>query len=169
MGRTGPQPQDPSGGSRDWRGIAHDRVESLHHRSQLGRRLTRARHVGRRAKRASPGRSAPRRKYRAVNMPAGVIVSGLESNGGDLFFCGGGNSGKVRACDGRETLVDEAREQPRLGEPELFSLPINDLTVSVQRFRTSSVGARQAWQPGEVPSGHQQKADLPAAQPRFDS
>jgi glutamine cyclotransferase len=32
-----------------------------------------------------------------VEMPPGVNVSGLESNGGDLFFCGGGGSGKVRA------------------------------------------------------------------------
>ena len=32
-----------------------------------------------------------------IEMPQGVTVSGLESNGGDLFFCGGGNSGKVRA------------------------------------------------------------------------
>src|SRR5579862_8670474 len=30
-------------------------------------------------------------------MPPGVGVSGLESDGGDLLFCGGGNSGKVRA------------------------------------------------------------------------
>src|SRR6478752_2515258 len=29
-----------------------------------------------------------------LEMPAGVGVSGLESDGGDLFFCGGGNSGK---------------------------------------------------------------------------
>ena len=29
-------------------------------------------------------------------MPPGVGVSGLESDGGDRFFCGGGNSGKVR-------------------------------------------------------------------------
>jgi glutamine cyclotransferase len=32
-----------------------------------------------------------------LDMPAGVAVSGLESNGGDQFFCGGGSSGKVRA------------------------------------------------------------------------
>jgi len=32
-----------------------------------------------------------------VDMPPGIAVSGLESNGGDTFFCGGGNSGKVRA------------------------------------------------------------------------
>jgi glutamine cyclotransferase len=32
-----------------------------------------------------------------LKMPRGVNVSGLESDGGDLFFCGGGSSGKVRA------------------------------------------------------------------------
>lgn len=32
-----------------------------------------------------------------LEMPAGTAVSGLESDGGDRFFCGGGNSGKVRA------------------------------------------------------------------------
>jgi glutamine cyclotransferase len=32
-----------------------------------------------------------------LEMPAGTTVSGLESDGGDRFFCGGGNSGKVRA------------------------------------------------------------------------
>ncbi|HEX2441141.1 MAG TPA: DUF5074 domain-containing protein [Methylomirabilota bacterium] len=32
-----------------------------------------------------------------IEMPPGVNVSGLESDGGDLFFCGGGASGKVRA------------------------------------------------------------------------
>ena len=32
-----------------------------------------------------------------IEMPRGVAVSGLEFNGADQFFCGGGNSGKVRA------------------------------------------------------------------------
>ena len=32
-----------------------------------------------------------------LDMPPGTIISGLESNGRDTFFCGGGNSGKVRA------------------------------------------------------------------------
>jgi glutamine cyclotransferase len=51
-----------------------------------------------------------------LEMPAGVGVSGLESDGGDQFFCGGGNSGKVRTVrrprrgsatgTGSETLVD---------------------------------------------------------------
>jgi glutamine cyclotransferase len=30
-------------------------------------------------------------------MPSGVGISGLEADGGDRFFCGGGSSGKVRA------------------------------------------------------------------------
>ncbi|MFC3284466.1 Vgb family protein [Litchfieldella rifensis] len=32
----------------------------------------------------------------SLEMPPGVGVSGLESDGGDRFFCGGGGSGKVR-------------------------------------------------------------------------
>ncbi|HZD06378.1 MAG TPA: hypothetical protein VE173_15815, partial [Longimicrobiales bacterium] len=32
-----------------------------------------------------------------IDMPPGVGVSGLESDGRDRFFCGGGNSGIVRA------------------------------------------------------------------------
>ena len=32
-----------------------------------------------------------------LEMPRGVFVSGLESDGRDLFFCGGGSSGKVRS------------------------------------------------------------------------
>jgi glutamine cyclotransferase len=32
-----------------------------------------------------------------LEMPPGVNVSGLESNGRDEFFCGGGKSGKIRA------------------------------------------------------------------------
>ena len=31
-----------------------------------------------------------------IDMPPGTAVSGLESDGGDRFFCGGGGSGKVR-------------------------------------------------------------------------
>jgi glutamine cyclotransferase len=33
----------------------------------------------------------------SLSMPPGVGVSGLESDGSDRFFCGGGNSGKVRS------------------------------------------------------------------------
>jgi len=33
----------------------------------------------------------------ALEMPPGAMVSGLESDGGDQFFCGGGKSGKGRS------------------------------------------------------------------------
>jgi glutamine cyclotransferase len=33
----------------------------------------------------------------SLQMPSEIGVSGLESDGGDRFFCGGGGSGKVRA------------------------------------------------------------------------
>ena len=33
----------------------------------------------------------------ALEMPPGVSVSGLESDGADQFFCGGGSSGRIRA------------------------------------------------------------------------
>lgn len=33
----------------------------------------------------------------SLEMPPGVKVSGLESNGDDQFFCGGGPTGKIRA------------------------------------------------------------------------
>ena len=33
----------------------------------------------------------------ALDMPPGMSVSGMESDGGDRFYCGGGSSGKVRA------------------------------------------------------------------------
>ena len=32
-----------------------------------------------------------------LQMPQGIVVSGLESDGGDLFYAGGGSSGKIRA------------------------------------------------------------------------
>jgi glutamine cyclotransferase len=37
-----------------------------------------------------------------IELPPGVNVSGLESDGGDRFFCGGGRSGKVRAIRRRK-------------------------------------------------------------------
>lgn len=42
-----------------------------------------------------------------LEMPPGVGVSGLESDGGDQFFCGGAKSGKVRAI--RRPPRDEKR------------------------------------------------------------
>ena len=32
-----------------------------------------------------------------LEMPPGIVISGLESDGADVFYCGGGSSGKVRA------------------------------------------------------------------------
>jgi len=56
-----------------------------------------------------------------LDMPPGVGVSGLESDGGDQFFCGGGSSGTVRAVRrprrgstagrGRENEVGSAHMQ----------------------------------------------------------
>src|SRR6202020_2540462 len=56
----------------------------------------------------------------SMEMPPGVAVSGLESDGADQLFCGGGSSGKVRAVrrprrgsaagSGSETSVDSARK-----------------------------------------------------------
>jgi len=44
------------------------------------------------------GRVDPRtgEVHETREMPPGIGVSGLESDGGDQFFCGGGRSGKVR-------------------------------------------------------------------------
>ncbi|HZL94284.1 MAG TPA: hypothetical protein VFB99_11590 [Vicinamibacterales bacterium] len=41
----------------------------------------------------------------SLELPQGINVSGLESDGRDRFFCGGGKSGKVRAVrrPGRST------------------------------------------------------------------
>src|SRR5262249_47090428 len=36
----------------------------------------------------------------SVQMPPGVSVSGLESDGGDRFFCGGGGGGRVGTVRG---------------------------------------------------------------------
>ena len=58
-----------------------------------------------------------------LEMPLGMGVSGLESDGGDRFFCGGGSSGKVRvvrrprrgAATGRhsETTVGSRRKSSK--------------------------------------------------------
>jgi glutamine cyclotransferase len=41
-----------------------------------------------------------------LRMPAGTGVSGLESDGAGLFYCGGGHSGKVRAVRRPAKLTD---------------------------------------------------------------
>jgi glutamine cyclotransferase len=39
-----------------------------------------------------------------LEMPRGIGVSGVESDGAELFYCGGGTSGKVRAVRRRDDL-----------------------------------------------------------------
>jgi glutamine cyclotransferase len=50
-----------------------------------------------------------------LEMPPGVGVSGLESDGGDQFFCGGGSSGKVRTVrrPRRGSAAGSGSEVPR--------------------------------------------------------
>ena len=91
------RPEDPSGRSRDRRDPSHHRVQPLRHRGHLGRRRALARHLGSRRERAAARRSRTGEVLEQLEMPPGVGVSGLESDGGDRFFCGGGSSGKVRA------------------------------------------------------------------------
>jgi glutamine cyclotransferase len=47
----------------------------------------------------------------SLEMPTGVGLSGLECDGGDQFFCGGGSSGKVRAVrrPKRRTVASTAK------------------------------------------------------------
>ena len=47
-----------------------------------------------------------------LDMPPGAGVSGLEADGGDLFFCGGGHSGKIRSV-----------RRPRRGPPHRRAAP----------------------------------------------
>jgi len=46
-----------------------------------------------------------------IDMPPGVGVSGLESDGGDRFFCGGGKTGKVRAVRRPRARHSERRRE----------------------------------------------------------
>ena len=48
-----------------------------------------------------------------LEMPPGVGVSGLESDGGDQFFCGGGNSGKVQAPSADPSAAPARAAAPR--------------------------------------------------------
>jgi len=52
-----------------------------------------------------------------LEMPPGVEVSGLESDGGDLFFCGGGRNGKVRS-------VRRPKRGPAVGSGEPARTPV---------------------------------------------
>jgi glutamine cyclotransferase len=45
-----------------------------------------------------------------LEMPRGAFVSGLESDGADLFYCGGGGSGTVRAVRRPKSASNPARK-----------------------------------------------------------
>ena len=70
-------------------------LEPLRHRRHLGRRRALARDLGRRGKRDPPRRSANGGGARSLRCRR-ASPSPASSDGGDRFFCGGGNSGKVR-------------------------------------------------------------------------
>jgi hypothetical protein len=71
-----------------------------------------------------------------LEMPHGSGVSGLESDGGDQFFCGGGSSGKVRtvrrpgggpaAGSGSEIPVDSRNSQSKRPPPARFAGTLRD-------------------------------------------
>jgi glutamine cyclotransferase len=48
-----------------------------------------------------------------LEMPRGTGVSGLESDGAGLFYCGGGDSGKVRAVRRPNAAARPAKTEPR--------------------------------------------------------
>ena len=48
-----------------------------------------------------------------IEMPPGTGVSGLESDGSDQFFCGGGSSGKVRAIRRPKRGATRGESSPR--------------------------------------------------------
>jgi glutamine cyclotransferase len=77
----------------------------------------------------------------SLEMPPGAVVSGLESDGGDRFFCGGGGrrSGKVRAVrrPRRKVVTMVARSHvQKASQPYPTAFP-NQLAVS--RIWSSSV------------------------------
>jgi glutamine cyclotransferase len=53
----------------------------------------------------------------SLAMPAGVNVSGLESDGGGRFYCGGGRDGKVRAIRRPARVAATAAGSTRSGSP----------------------------------------------------
>ena len=101
-------------------------------------------------------------------MPPGVTVSGLESDGGDRFFCGGGSSGKVRAVrrpkrDARRR-PDSKRANKRRRHPVRVSTrpPATTIRIFLKRgregeLRTSKpieLDRRKPLLPGENEPSH---------------
>jgi hypothetical protein len=92
-----------------------------------------------------------------IEMPQGIGVSGLESNSADLFFCGGGTSGMVRAvrkpkrprlfrlnasCSARYALRLRAVELNLLKDTNPPSPELEDLRPScTKRTRSTTTGS----------------------------
>jgi len=53
-----------------------------------------------------------------IEMPSGVGVSGLESDGGDEFFCGGEKTGKIRVVRRPRRSRTKAKRSKRPGGPK---------------------------------------------------
>ena len=69
-----------------------------------------------------------------LEMPPGVNVSGLESDGGDRFFCGGGKSGKVRAVRRPGEIQQEVIDIVTLSEAKgamLGMVPFTSFRVTI--------------------------------------
>src|SRR5262249_34574572 len=84
-----------------------------------------------------------------LELPSGVNVSGLESNGTDLFFCGGGGTRKVRAVrrpKRRELAYSSSRAIRRMASRSSMSRSCSMtrlMPAASQRlssWRTSSIG-----------------------------
>lgn len=52
----------------------------------------------------------------SVKMPRGVVVSGLESDGGEQFFCGGEKSGKIRVVKRPRRSTNKTKRSKKPGE-----------------------------------------------------
>ena len=116
LGGTVSVPQDPSNGSPNRGDSSYHSVQPLRHQGHVvdGELW----HGAWEGDESDLRRVDPRtgEVLERLEMPPGVGVSGLESDGGDQFFCGGARSGKVRAVrrprrvsaagSGSETPVD---------------------------------------------------------------
>ena len=59
-----------------------------------------------------------------LSMPAGMAVTGLESDGADRFYCGGGSSGKIRAVRRPQRVNrDPARRAEKSGGTAVPPVP----------------------------------------------
>ena len=93
-------------------------------------------------------------------MPPGVGVSGLESDGGDRFFCGGGDSGKVQSRPPAEAWmsgsVDRAPStNPTCAKSTLCLNKINELADKLDYiFGTGRGSGGECDRPVDVVCAH---------------